>query len=168
VACPGAVSVSASKAVLGFSQSVVVDTGEKYGLPKLVKDAYEKGGSSIPIVIFTDPGMTQIYGSYNHPAMKSQQYGTIFKDAKSKIRKSINDGTFVLGDGNEPKVVKVEGGKVEEWTSSKGTAIKAKLVGIEDDKVYLFETDKGARIRATAAQLSKESIAKARKAAGLK
>ncbi len=82
--------MSASKAVLGFSQSVVVDTGEKFALPGLVKDAYERGGSSIPIVIFTDPGMTQIYGSYNHPAMKSQQYGTIFKDARAKIRKSIH------------------------------------------------------------------------------
>ena len=160
--------MSASKAVLSFSQSVVVDTGEKFALPQLVKDAYEKGGSSIPIVIFTDPGVTQIYGSYNHPAMKSQQYGTIFRDVKTKIRKSINDGTFALGDGNEPKIVKVEGSKVEEWTSSKGTAIKAKLVGIENDKVYLFETDKGAKIRATAAQLSKESVAKARKAAGVK
>jgi len=160
--------VSASKAVLGFSQSVVVDTGEKFALPGLVKDAYERGGSSIPIVIFTDPGMTQIYGSYNHPAMKSQQYGTIFKDARAKIRKSIQEGTFALGDGNEPKIVKVDGGRVEEWTSSKGTAIKARLVGIENDKVYLFETDKGAKIRATAAQLSKESVAKARKTAGIK
>ncbi|OUV12761.1 MAG: hypothetical protein CBC46_07845, partial [Verrucomicrobiaceae bacterium TMED86] len=69
---------------------------------------------------------------------------------------------------NEPKIVKVDGGRVEEWTSSKGTAIKARLVGIENDKVYLFETDKGAKIRATAAQLSKESVAKARKTAGIK
>ena len=160
--------MSASKAVLGFSQSIVVDTGEAIALPALVKDAYQKGGASIPIVIFTDPGVTQIYGSYNHPAMESQQYGTIFREAKAKIRKSINDGTFALGEGNEPKIVKVEGTNVEEWTSSKGTAIKAKLVGIEDDKVFLFESDKGAKIRATAAQLSKESVAKARKAAGVK
>ena len=160
--------MSASKAVLGFSQSIVVDTGEKFALPPLVKDAYEKGGSSIPIVIFTDPGVTQIYGSFNHPAMESQQYGTIFRETRTKIRNSIKDGTFKLGEGNEPKLVKVEGTKVEEWTSSKGTAIKAKLVGIEDDKVYLFETEKGGKIRATAAQLSKESVAKARKAAGVK
>lgn len=160
--------MSASKAVMSFSQSVVVDTGEAVALPALVKEIYQKGGASIPIVIFTDPGMTQVYGSYNHPAMKSQQYGTIFREAKTKIRKSINEGTFALGEGNEPKVVKVEGGKIEEWTSSKGSVIKAKLVGIENDKTYLFETDKGVKIRATAAQLSKESVAKARKAAGVK
>ena len=160
--------MSASKAVLSFSQSVIVDTGESAALPPLVKDAYLRGGASIPIVIFTDPGVTQIYGSYNHPAMESQKYGTIFRDAKAKIRKSIKEGTFALGKGNEPKIVKVEGGKVEAWTSSKGTAIKAKLVGIENDKFYLFETDKGAKIRATAAQLSKESVAKARMAAGVK
>ncbi len=166
--CPGAVSVSAGKAVLSFSQSIIVDTGEAVALPPLVKDAYQRGGASIPIVIFTDPGVTQIYGSYNHPAMKSQQYSTIFRDARANIRKSINEGTFALGKDNEVKVVKVEGTKLEEWTSAKGTAIKAKLVGIEDDKVYLFQNDKGATFRATADQLSKESVAKARKAAGVK
>ncbi len=37
MACPGAVSVSASKAVLSFSKSIVVDTSETAGLPALIK-----------------------------------------------------------------------------------------------------------------------------------
>ncbi|MGJ8696144.1 MAG: hypothetical protein ACSHYF_07485 [Verrucomicrobiaceae bacterium] len=161
MACPGAVSVSASKAVLGFSKSIVVDTSETAALPALVKNAYRTGGASIPIVIFTDPGMTQIYGSYNHPQMKSQNYGEIFADTKDKIRDSIKEGTFALG-GAAPKIAKAEGSKVEEWTSSKGTPINAKLLGIEDDKIFLFATEGGKTIRATADQLSKESVEKAK------
>ena len=60
--CPGAVSVSASKAVLGFSKSIIVDVSETAGLPDLIKNAYRTGGASIPIVIFTDPGAV----SYTH------------------------------------------------------------------------------------------------------
>ena len=70
--------MSASKAVLGFSKSIIVDVSETAGLPDLIKNAYRTGGASIPIVIFTDPGVTKIFGRYDHPAMKSQKYGTIF------------------------------------------------------------------------------------------
>jgi hypothetical protein len=167
VDCPGAVSVSASKAVLSFSKSVVVDTGETAGLPDLVKDAYRRGGAAIPIVIFVDPGIKNIYGSYNHPAMKSQKYGTIFKDARDNIRKAQQAGTFALTN-KEPVLVKVPNAKVESWKSAKGSEIKAKLVGIEDDTTYIFETEAGKTIRAEANQLDKESVARARKAAGLK
>tara|TARA_B110000881_G_C18436233_1_gene443552 strand:+ start:268 stop:771 length:504 start_codon:yes stop_codon:yes gene_type:complete len=167
VACPGAVSVSASKAVLTFSKSIVVDTSETAGLPDLIKNAYRTGGASIPIVIFTDPSMTQIYGRYDHPAMKSQKYGEVFKEAKDRIQKSKKDGSFSSG-GKKVVLVKVEGTAVESWKSAKGTGIKAKLVGVEDDATYLFETETGKIIRATAAQLDKESVANARKAAGLK
>lgn len=167
MACPGAVSVSASKAVLKFSQSIVVDITESAALPSVVKDAYRKGGASIPIVIFTDPAMEKIYGSFNHPQMESQKYDTIFKDARSNIKKAIKDGTFDLGAA-APTMVRMENTQVEEWTSSKGTLIKAKLVGIEDDKVFLFETESGKKIRATEKQLSQESIAKAKKMASAK
>ena len=160
--CPGTVSVTASKAVLGFSKSVIVDTSESAALPSLVKNAYRTGGASIPIVIFTDPGMTKIYGTYNHPKMKGQNYGQIFADTKDKIRASLREGTFDLGAA-APKLAKTKGAKVEDWISSKGTTIKAKLVGIEDDKIFLFETEAGKAIRATAAQLSKESVEKAKK-----
>lgn len=165
--CPGAVSVSASKAVLSFSKSIVVDTGETAGLPDLVKNAYRRGGASIPIVIFVDPGMKNIYGTFNHPAMKSQKYGEIFKEARDNIRKAQQAGTFALTD-KEPVIVKVEKAQVESWKSAQGTEIKAKLIGVEDDTTYIFETAEGKTIRATAAQLDKESVAKARKAAGLK
>lgn len=167
MACPGAVSVSASKAVLSFSKSIVVDTSETAGLPALVKNAYRTGGASIPIVIFTDPGVTKIYGRYDHPAMKSQKYGQVFKDARDSIQKSKQDGSFVTG-GKKVELVKVEGGKIESWKSAKGTEIKAKLVGIEDGSTFVFETEGGKTIRATAAQLDKESVAKAKKAAGVK
>lgn len=167
MACPGAVSVSASKAVLSFSKSIVVDTSETAGLPALIKNAYRTGGASIPIVIFTDPGLTKIYGRYDHPAMKSQKYGEVFKDAKDNIQKSKKDGSFMTG-GKKAEMVKVEGGGIESWKSAKGTEIKAKLIGVEDNTTYVFQTESGKTIRATAAQLDKESVAKARKAAGLK
>ncbi len=161
MACPGAVSVSASKAVLSFSQSVVVDVSETVALPALVKNAYRTGGASIPIVIFTDPAMTKIYGRYDHPGMETQKYDTIFKDTKTEIRTALKEGGFDLGEF-APKVAKTKDAKVEDWISSKGTTIKAKLVGIEDEKIFLFETAAGKTIRATSAQLSKESIEKAK------
>lgn len=164
MACPGAVSVSASKAVLKFSKSIVVDTSETAALPAVVKDAYRKGGASIPIVIFTDPAMETIYGSFNHPKMKTQKYDTIFKDAKSNIKKAIKDGSFKLG-ANAPKIVTIEDAQIENWTSSKGTLIKAKLIGVEDSKLFIFETESGKKIRATAKQLTKESVEKAKKMA---
>lgn len=161
MACPGAVSVSASKAVLSFSKSVIVDVSETAALPDLVKEAYRRGGAAVPIIIFTDPGMTTIYGSYNHPQMKTQRYGEIFQDTKTNIRTAMKDGTFSLG-GTTLKVAKTKNAKVEDWISSKGTTIKAKLVGIEGEKIFLFETEAGKTIRATLAQLSKESIKKAK------
>ncbi len=164
--CPGAVSVSASKAVLKFAKSVTVDTSETVALPALVKKAYRTGGASIPIVILVDPGMKKIYGTFNHPKMKTQKYGEIFKQAREDIRKAKKGGTFDLGE-NAPVIVKVEDSVMSEWQSSKGSVIKAKLVGVEDDKIYLFETANGKTIRATAAQLNADSVKKARKAAGL-
>lgn len=86
--------MSASKAVLGFSKSIIVDVSETAGLPDLIKNAYRTGGASIPIVIFTDPGVTKIFGRYDHPAMKSQKYGTIFKPARDGVSKAKKDGTF--------------------------------------------------------------------------
>jgi hypothetical protein len=167
VDCPGAVSVSASKAVLSFSKSVVVDTAETAGLPDMVKEAYRRGGAAIPIVILVDPGMKHIYGTFNHPAMKSQNYGEVFKEAKDSIRKAQREGTFALTD-KVPVVVKVANSVIESWKSAQGTEIKAKLVGVEDDTTYIFETGAGKTIRATADQLDIESVAKARQAAGLK
>ena len=165
--CPGAVSLSASQAVLTFAKSIVVDISETPGLPDLIKTAYRTGGASIPIVIFTDPTITGNFGRYDYPAMKSQQYGDIFKPARDRIRKAQKEGKFL--DGGKAKVViKVEGTKIETWKSAAGTEIKAKLVGVEDDTIYLFESDGGKSIRATAAQLDKSSVAKARKMAGLK
>lgn len=159
--------MSASKAVLGFSKSVVVDISETPGLPDLVKNAYRTGGASIPIVILTDPGMTKIYGRFDHPGMKTQKYGEIFKEARDSISKAQKEGTFIQGVA-APVVVKVEGGKIESWKSSAGTEIKAKLIGIEDDTTYLFETEAGKTLRATATQLDQDSVTRARKLAGLK
>lgn len=165
--CPGAVSVSASKALLSFSQSIVVDTAETAGLPEMVKEAYRRGGAAIPIVILVDPGMKHIYGTFNHPAMKSQNYDEVFNEAKDGIRKAQREGTFALTD-KEPVLIKVEKSAVESWKSSAGSEIKAKLVGIENDSIYIFETENGKTIRASVAQLDRASIIKARKAAGLK
>ena len=159
--------MSASKAVLSFSKSVVVDVSETPGLPDLVKTSYRTGGASVPIVILVDPGLETIYGRFDHPAMKTQKYDTIFKEAKDNITKAKTAGTFSDG-GKAPVIAKVEGAKMDSWKSSAGTEIKAKLIGVEDDTTYLFETADGKTLRATAAQLDKESVAKARKAAGLK
>lgn len=156
--------MSASKALLSFSKSIVVDVSETAGLPALVKNSYRTGGASIPIVILIDPSMEKIYGRFDHIAMKTQKYGTIFKEAKNDIAKAKKAGTFTKA----PVIVKVEGEKVDAWKSAAGTIIKAKLIGIEDDATYIFETEAGKTFRATAKQLDKESVAKARKAAGLK
>ncbi len=159
--------MSASKAVLSFSKSIVVDVSETVGLPDLIKNSYRTGGASIPIVILVDPNIEKIYGRFDHPAMKSQKYGTIFKEVKDSISKAKSAGTFATG-GKAPVMIKVEDSKMETWKSAAGTEIKAKLVGIEDDSTYVFETEAGKTFRATSAQLDKESVAKARKAAGLK
>lgn len=156
--------MSVSKEVLKFSQSIVVDTSESAALPSVVKNAYRTGGASIPIVIFTDPAMKKIYGTFNHPQMKTQKYTTIFKDAKAGIHQAVRDGSFNLGAA-APKIVKIENTKIDTWTSAQGKTIKAKLVGIEDQKTYLFKTEAGKQIRATSAQLSKESVEKAKKIA---
>lgn len=156
--------MSASKAVLKFSKSIVVDTSETAALPAVVKDAYRKGGASIPIVIFTDPAMETIYGNFNHPKMKTQKYDSIFKDTKSQIKHAIKSGSFQLG-AKAAKFVTIQGAHIENWTSSKGTLIKAKLIGIEDEQVFVFETESGKKIRATAEQLSPECVVKANKMA---
>lgn len=153
--------MTAAKAVLDFSQSVIVDLSETAGLPALVKNAFRSGGASIPIIIFTDPGMTKIYGRYDHPAMKTQKYDTIFKDTKTGIRTALKNNEFNLGAG-APQIAKTNDAKVEIWLSAQGSTIKAKLIGIEDGKIFLFETEAGKTIRATAAQLSAESVKKAR------
>jgi hypothetical protein len=164
VDCPGAVSLSASKEVLKFAQSIVVDLSETAALPDPVKQKYEAGGASVPIVIFTDPGISQTFGRFDYPAMKSQEFTKIFKTARERIQAAKDDGTF---SAKETTMVEVNGSEIETWKSAAGTEIKAKLVGIEDDSVYLFETEAGKTIRATAKQLDAESVAKARKLAKL-
>ena len=158
--------MSASKAVLGFSKSIIVDVSETAGLPDLIKNAYRTGGASIPIVIFTDPGVTKIFGRYDHPAMKSQKYGMIFKATRDEVAKAKKDGNF--SKKSKPEVLtKIEGGKLESWKSSAGSEIKAKLVAIEDKQTYIFLTEAGKTIRATAEQLDATSVTRARKLAGL-
>lgn len=165
--CPGAVSLSASKAVLGFSKSIVVDLSETPALPDKIKTVYRTGGASVPIVIFADPGMSQTFGRFDHPAMKTQKYGEIFKPARDLISKAQKEGTFANG-GKAPVMVKVANGEIETWKSAAGTEIKAKLIGVEDDAIYVFETADGKTIRANAKQLDATSVAKARQRAGIK
>ena len=158
--------MSASKAVLSVSKSIVVDLTETPALPKPVKDLYRTGGASVPIVIFTDPAATQTFGRFDHPAMKKQNYRTIFKPAFERILAAKKKGTF-LKKGQKPVVVRVEGSDIRSWKSAAGTEIKAKLVGIQDDSTYLFETADGKMIEATAKQLDEASVALARKLAKL-
>ena len=158
--------MSASKAVLNFSKSIIVDVSETPGLPEAIKNAYRTGGASIPIVILTDPGLETIYGRFDHPAMETQKYSEIFKEAKDSIATAKKDGTYSDG-GKAPVVVAVADTQIETWKSSQGSEIKAKLVGIEDDTTYLFETEAGKTIRAAAAQLDDASVTRARKLAGL-
>lgn len=145
----------------------MVDISETAGLPDKIKTAYRTGGAATPIVIFTDPAIVGSFGRFDYPAMKSQKYGTIFKPAKDLINKAKKEGTFRNG-GKAPVVVKVEGTVIDSWKSSVGTEIKARLVGVEDNTIYIFQTAAGKTIRATAKQLDKASVAKARKLAKLK
>lgn len=165
--CPGAVSLSASKAVLDFASSIVVDLTEVPALPSLIKDSYRTGAASVPLVIVTDPGISTIYSRLDYPAMKTQKYTTIFKETKKEIKTAQKEGTFSLGE-YAPVVVTVANSEIISWKSSNGTEIRAKLTGVEDDTTYIFETAAGKTIRATAKQLSKDSVTKARELAGLK
>lgn len=156
--------MTVSKAVLTFAQSITVDTTETPGLPDLVKTAYRTGGAAIPIVIFTDPGITQIFAIHRHPEMASQKFDQIFQPTKQKIQESKDQGTFNLGEA-APQKVAIKDPKIESWKSSHGTEIKAKLLAIEDDAVFVFETADGKSLRATANQLDPASVTRARQLA---
>jgi len=157
--------VSASKEVLKFSQSIIVDISQTSALPPVVKEMYLQGGASIPIVIFTDPGMENTYGRFNHVQMETQNYDLIFKNAKSQIDAALKAGTFIYGKGNEPQITNIKHSTIETWTSSQGAKIQAKLTRVENDEWFVFETASKKIIKITAAQLSKESAMKARQIA---
>lgn len=143
-----------------------MDTSEAVSLPPAVREAYQKGGTSVPIVLLTDPGLKTIYGRYDHPGMKSQNYPVIFRNGRSAVAKALQEDRFRTGD-SPPKVLTVSGAELEEWQSAHGSSLNARLTGVENGKVYLFQTEKGRLIRATASQLSPESVTRARKLAGL-
>ena len=162
------------------------DKGDQSKLPKIVSEAYRGAGGAFPIVVFADPGLKKVYGSFGHAALKGQDYRAIFRDTKASVRDAIKAGTFskdlaaagdapkpAAGDDGEPAaddpvgIVKVENGTFQDWTSAKGSKINAKLVAVEGDSTFVFETKAGKTIRASAAHLSNETVKRARELAGL-
>lgn len=144
----------------------MVDLAETAALPDKIKEKYEAGGASVPIVIFSDPQLTQTFGRFDYPAMKSQKFSKIFEVAKKEIQAAKDDGTF-SGTDEKAEVVEISDSKIETWKSAAGTEIKAKLVGVKNDSIYLFETAEGKTITAKADQLDQDSVTRARKLAGL-
>ena len=179
--------MTAAKAIKSEGEGVVVDTSETGQLPDVVAQAFRSVGGSLPTVIFADPAMKNVYGSFGHSQLKSQDYRAVFRDTKRKIREAVKDGSFetdlsgakeeVAGNeaegdaGDEDAVpagrIMVEESELEMWRSAKGSQITAKLVAVEGEDTFIFETAAGKEIRVTAAQLSVESMQKARKMAGL-
>ena len=110
MACPGAVSVSASKAVLGFSQSIVVDTGGGMSEIRATGVITEGGWQSLPKTCFPggallgcSAGMVnvpRIKGNHNamlsgmaaaeaaHDAINAKREG----DVLVEYEKSVRDG----------------------------------------------------------------------------
>lgn len=161
---------------------VDADQGEQAALPKIVSNAYRQAGGSYPIVIFTDPGLTKVYGTYTHAKLKGQDYGSIFRDLKRSVREAIKDGSFsteLAGDGavsgdnadvpdSDPiGIVTIENGEMREWSSAAGTTIVAKLLSVEGEDLFVFEAENGRNIRTTSEKLSPQSVKEARELAGL-
>lgn len=137
----------------------------------------------MPVVILADPGMKKIYGSYNHAALRGQDYRGIFRDVKDEVREAIKAGTFsndlavaeadtdTAAADYQPEEVESEGlAKVadpqfETWTSSAGSEIVAKLIAVQDDITFIFESKDGKTIRTTADKLSVETVRRARELA---
>lgn len=157
--------MSASKTLAQSSQLVIVDTAETAGLPKKIRDSYRSGGIALPIVIFADPGLVNIFGRYDYTTMKPQEYPRIFQATTTSIKTAKEDGSFSLGDF-APQLLKVTDPQLASWKSSRGSEIRAKLIGIEDNETFIFERPDGSQIRATSKQLDPESVAKGRKLVG--
>jgi hypothetical protein len=173
--------VTAAKELKGMVIPVIVNIHSEMGaLPAKVKEA--NPGGPYPFVIFADPAMDKIYGTYNHTQLKGQDYRSIFRDAKKTASADIRNKTFNIAldaqagnkdeggekkGGDDGKIVKVEDSEIQTWTSSAGTTIKAKLVAVENRTTFVFTTAAGRTIRVTADKLSPASAKAARELAGI-
>lgn len=147
-----------SKDLKSWAETVAVDPSEVLALPEVARAAVKGKAGVNPKVIVMNPSLSTSYGALNHEELKGKNWSALFKDSKGAIRKAMSDGTFVAA----AKIDKIEGGKVEKWQSSAGTQIEAKLVAIEDDETFVFEMANGRTIRTTTAQLSAESVQRAK------
>jgi hypothetical protein len=178
--------MTAAKAIKSEGSAVIVDTSEFAKLPDVVKKAI-KGKGSLPMVVFADPGMQNVYGTFGHSQLRGQDYRAIFRDTKRAIRNAAKAGTFVTDldvvpvkvDGKDVVAdevdvvdiverVQVEEGEITRWTSSKGKVLMARLKAVEGDEteIFVFETAAGREIRVEAQHLSDESVERAREMAG--
>lgn len=150
-----------SKEALKWSKTVAIEPSEILALPDEARDIVKAKVGVTPKVFVMNPSLTASYGEFDHEELKGKNWTEIFKKAKASVRTAISDGSFV-----EPKnVVKLTDTEVESWTSNGGSELKAKLVAVEDDSVFVFETAAGKTIRASTAQLSEDSVERARKLA---
>jgi hypothetical protein len=178
--------MTAAKAIKSEGSAVIVDTSEFSELPDVVKKAIQ-GKGSLPMVVFVDPGMQNVYGAFGHSELKGQDYRGVFRDTKRKIRDAKKAGSFVTDLNAAPvevaakdavaddveivdivERVQVEEGEITRWTSSKGKVLMARLVAIEgeESETFVFQTAAGKEIRAEAQHLSDESVERAREMAG--
>lgn len=172
--------MTAAKELKGKVIPVLVNIHTEMGaLPAKVKEANQ--GGAYPYVIFANPAMNKIYGSYNHAKLRGQDYRTIFRDARKEASADIRNKTFNVAleakanddgeedndGGNNQKIVRVEDSDYQDWTSSAGTTINAKLVSVENRSTFVFKTKAGRTIRVTADKLSPASAKAARELAGV-
>ena len=171
--------MTAAKEMKRMVTPVIVNVHNEMGsLPPKVKEA--NPGGAYPYVIFADPAMGKVYGSYNHAKMRGQNYRDIFRDAKKAASADIRNKTFNIaldagaaGDDGEEEaagndhLVKIDNPELKKWTSSAGSTIWAKLVSVENRVTFVFLTKAGQTIRVTADKLAPASVKEARELAGI-
>lgn len=177
--------MTVSKEVVKFSELVTVDTSERGLLPQVVQNALKtvSSGSSIPIVVFTDPALSKVYGTYGYKDMRSQDYGSLFRKLKRKVRHAKKDHTFntkldaksndddsseiadettdVTGASDTEDSGNIADAPFMQWQSKQGHKITAKLVEVKPMGVYVIETKAFRKIEVKRNDLSRESLEQA-------
>lgn len=162
--CPGTVSMTVTKNLVGSSETILVDSSEAVALPEKVRDAYRRKGGAMPFVVFTDAKADEIYGTFNHVDLKKQDYSKIFTEVTAKVKTAIKDGSFANGTAEK---VAIKDTVLADWESAAGSQIKARLVAVIGKDRFVFQTEAGKEIQVTADQLTADSAKKARDLAGL-
>lgn len=113
-------------------------------------------------MIFTDPAVSKIYGTFVYSELKPKDFSGVFAEMKKTTAEAIKAGTFATADPNAEPLPVFEPSEVIEWESSAGSKISARLTAVEAGETFVLETADGKTVKVTPAQLTEASLAKAR------